>query len=78
MHQRIGMQHFNRCRHAQRRFTRHAELRGTFQHQKTAQPFAAPHAGIAHGFKQPRLIALRRRDQRIQRAINFGSRRCHG
>ena len=78
MHQRIGVQHFNRRRHAQGRVARHVELRRAFQHQETAQPFAAAHAGIAHGFKQPRLIAFRRRDQGIKRAINFGSRCRHG
>jgi hypothetical protein len=78
MHQRIGVQHFNRRRHAQSRITRHAELRRAFQHQESAQSFAAADAGVTHGFKKPRLITFRRRDQRIKRLINFRRRRRHG
>ena len=66
MHQRIGVQHFDRCGDACGAGLADTEKRGTFHHQEGAQAFAAAQGGIAHGLSETGLGAFDRRQQDFQ------------
>ncbi len=70
MHQRIGVENFDRSPDARGARRIDVEQLGGIQHQERTQPFAAGEGRVAHGFVDARMQAVRLGQDAFQRLVH--------
>ena len=71
MHQRLGVDAFDRCTDAERQGIRSADQFADRRNQQRAEPFATANRSIAHRLSQPPITSFGLPDRAIQRCIDI-------